>query len=197
MKNLNASLSILFISLFLSSCEVKNASPDDQSSSPSTPISQTPNVTPDPNSPPVGTVEIKNDVVNFSLTSDANKKVNLADYRDNVVVLFFFGNGCSSCKAASPSIEKSFVKNYLGKKVQVIGLDTWDGNLASVESFKNTSSLSFPLLLEASSVAKTLETTYDRLMIIDKKGVVRFKGNQLARNDLSNAVKIVDEFLAK
>ena len=111
---------------------------------------------------------------NFTLTSDVNMRVSLSDYKDNVVVLFFFGNGCSSCKAVSPEIQKTFVDNYANKKVQVIGLDTWDGNLNSVKSFKSSSNLTFPLLLEASGVAKTFETTYDRILVIDKKGEVKF-----------------------
>lgn len=135
--------------------------------------------------------------VSFTLVSDNEKSVKIEDFKDNVVVLFMFGNGCTSCKATAPSIESTFVTNYSGKKVQVIGLDTWDGNLASVRAFKSSSSLSFPLLLEASSVAKTLETTYDRIVIVDKKGVVRFKGLQLAKNDIESAKKVVDEYLAK
>ncbi len=134
---------------------------------------------------------------NFTLTSDINIKVSLSDYKDNVVVLFFFGSGCTSCKAVSPEIQKTFVDNYANKKVQVIGLDTWDGNLSAVKSFKSSSNLTFPLLLEASGVAKTFETTYDRILVVDKKGEVKFKGTQLSRNDVSNAKKAVDELLAK
>jgi peroxiredoxin len=133
----------------------------------------------------------------FTLTSDTNLKVSLSDYKDNVVVLFFFGNGCSSCRAVSPEIQKTFVDNYTNKKVQVLGLDTWDGNINSVRSFKSSANLTFPLLLQASSVAKTFETTYDRILVLDKKGEVHFKGTQLARNDLANAKKAVDEILAK
>lgn len=133
----------------------------------------------------------------FTLTSDTNLKVSLSDFKDNVVVLFFFGSGCPSCKAVSPNIQKTFVDDYANKKVQVIGLDTWDGNLNAVKSFRSNANLTFPLLLQASGVAKTFETTYDRILVVDKKGEVRFKGTQLARNDIANAKKAVDEYLAK
>jgi peroxiredoxin len=154
-----------------------------------------------PNTQPSGTVSqtpvVNDKAINFTLTSDASKDVTLEDYKNNVVVLFFFGNGCPSCKATAPSIESTFVNNYAGKKVQVIGLDTWDGNLASVRAFKTASSLTFPLLLNASVVAKTLETTYDRILVVDKNGIVRFKGTNLANGDIANAQKVVDEYLGK
>jgi peroxiredoxin len=177
--------SMMVITLTNFSCKTESVAPVVQA--PNTPqigvVSQT----------PVGTEK----AINFTLNSDGPKDVTLEDYKNNVVVLFFFGNGCSSCKATAPTVESTFVSNYVGKKVQVIGLDTWDGNLASVKAFKSASSLSFPLLLQASGVAKTLETTYDRIMVVDKKGIVRFKGTNLANGDIANAQKVVDEYLAK
>ncbi|MDZ7897046.1 MAG: TlpA disulfide reductase family protein [Arcicella sp.] len=178
-------LSMIFsLSVFSLSCKVDTAEPA------VAPPATTPST--GGQTPPKADV-----VVDFTLSSDANTKIKLADYKDKVVVLFFFGSGCSSCKATSPSVQSTFVANYAGKNVEVIGLDTWDGNLAAVQSFRKLSNLTFPLLLEASSVAKTFETTYDRLVIVDKKGVVRFKGTQLAGNDIANAKKVVDEYLAK
>lgn len=134
---------------------------------------------------------------NFSLVSDADQKINLADYKDNVVVLFFFGSGCASCKAISPTIQSTFVDAYKDKKVKVIGLDTWDGSLNAVKSFRTNASLTFPLLLNASGVAKTYGTTYDRIVIVDKSGNVQFKGTKLAKNDVADAKKVVDDYLSK
>lgn len=188
MKNHIKPLVVAFsLSLIGLSCQVETAVPNTPTNS---------GVTPPVNSgnPTSGTID---NSVNFTLSSDINTKISLADYKDKVVVLFFFGNGCSSCKATSPSIQSNFVANYEGKNVQVLGLDTWDGNLASVQSFKKLSNLTFPLLLEASGVAKSFETSYDRLVIVDKKGIVRFKGTQLAGNDITNAKKVIDEYLIK
>lgn len=176
---------MLVMTLTNFSCKTESAAPAVQT--PTTPstggVSQTPVVT--------------EKAINFTLASDGSKDVTLEDYKTNVVILFFFGNGCTSCKATAPTVESTFVSSYAGKKVQVIGLDTWDGNLASVRAFKTASSLSFPLLLNASGVAKTLETTYDRIMVVDKNGFVRFKGTNLANGDIANAKKVVDEYLAK
>lgn len=187
MKQTSFLILLLLISLGIFSCDTESINADVQA--------------PTPTPPSVGNVDqtpIGNEMaINFTLISDLEKKVSLSDYKDKVVVLFLFGNGCSSCKATAPTVESTFVSDYVGKKVQVIGLDTWDGNLASVKAFKTTTSLTFPLLLEASSVAKSLGTTYDRIMVVDKKGIVRFKGTKLANGDISNAKKVVDEYLTK
>jgi peroxiredoxin len=176
-------ISVLSLLVVLSSCEKETTTPA--------------NVTSGTSTLPVTTPAKAELAANFTLTSDTDVKVNLSDYKGKVIVLFFFGNGCPSCKATSPSIQSTFGTDYDSKKFQIIGLDTWDGNLASVQEFKKSSNLTFPLLLNASPVAKTFNTTYDRLMVIDKEGFIRFKGNQLAGNDLTNAKKSVDDYINK
>lgn len=185
MNTIQKVLTSFVLLVICNSCQVETATP--VSTTPPTPVTN----------PGSSTPATTNNALDFSLISDINLKVSLSDYKDKVVVLFFFGNGCTSCKAVSPDIQTTFVTNYSNTNVQVIGLDAWDGNLSSVQSFKSSSNLTFPLLLNASSVARTFDTSYDRLLVVDKKGVVRFKGEQLARNDINNAKKVVDEYLNK
>ena len=40
------------------------------------------------------------------------------------------------------------------------------------------------MLLNASSLATTYETTIDRLIVVDKQGYIQFRGEQAAINDL-------------
>ena len=132
----------------------------------------------------------------FSLTSLDGTTVKLSDYKDKVVVLFFFGNSCPSCKATAPTIESKLNTAFSSNSDYVIlGLDQWDGNNSAVESFKNTTKVTFPLLLKASAVAGSYNTTYDRLVVINKAGIVAFKGTQIASNDINKAVAKVEELL--
>lgn len=132
----------------------------------------------------------------FSLNSSDGRLVNLSDYSGKVVVLFFFGNSCPSCKAAAPSIESKLAAPYASNSnYQIIGLDQWDGNAASVQSFKTTTGVSFPLLLSASSTAAAYKTTYDRLVVIDKSGNIAFSGTKLASSDTDAVKAKVDELL--
>jgi hypothetical protein len=77
----------------------------------------------------------------------------------------------------------------------ILGLDTWNGNANSVDAFKTTTGVTFPLLLNASTVATDYSTTYDRLVIIDKDGTVAFKGTRGAGNDVAAVKEKVEEIL--
>jgi peroxiredoxin len=134
--------------------------------------------------PPVDT---KGDAPDFTLNSLAGSSVGLAGYKNKVVVLFFFGNTCPACKAAAPGVESTLVTPYASRSdYQVLGLDQWDGNTASVQGFKTATGVSFPLLLNASGVASDYKTTYDRLVVIDQKGNVVFKGTRGASSDVAD-----------
>ncbi len=132
----------------------------------------------------------------FSLEGLDGSTVKLSDYENKVVVLFFFGNTCPSCRAVGPDIESKLNKDFSGNADYVIlGLDQWDGNSASVQSFKDNTGISFPLLLKASSVAADYGTTYDRLVVIDKSGKVVHKGTSAATNDIGTVKSKVDDLL--
>ncbi len=133
----------------------------------------------------------------FDLKNLSGETIRLADYKNKVLVLFFFGNSCPSCKAAAPDIQKRLQDGFgANPNFALLGLDQWDGNAAAVQSFKNSTGVTFPLLLMASQVAKDYSTTYDRLVVIDKSGKIVFSGKQLAGTDL-NAVKVEVEELLK
>lgn len=132
----------------------------------------------------------------FSLTSLDNKTINLSDYKDKVVVIFFFGNECPSCKAAAPKVSSVLDVPYSSRAdYQILGLDQWNGNAAKVQSFKTITSVAFPLLLNASNVAANYKTTYDRLVVIDKSGNIAFSGTQGAASDIDAVKAKIDALL--
>ena len=179
MKSIAIVAFISVITVSFSSCS------SDDSGSTSSPI-----VTP---TPTPGTATKAPD---FSLTSSDGNQVKLSDFAGKVVVVFFFGNSCPSCKAAAPSIQSKLAAPYSSNSnYQILGLDQWDGNSASVQSFKTTTGVSFPLLLTASSVAANYKTTYDRLVVIDKSGNIVFSGKQGASSDIDAVKAKVDELL--
>ncbi len=151
-------------------------------------------VEPTPVDPPTPTTETS--TPDFSLQSTNDKTVKLSDFKDKVLVMFFFGNACPSCKAVGPSIQSKINTPFASRTdFAIIGIDQWDGNKASVESFKNVTGISFPLLLKGSPVAKAYSTTYDRLLVIDKTGKIVFKGKSSAANDINAVIqKINDSF---
>jgi peroxiredoxin len=134
----------------------------------------------------------------FTLKSLEGADVSLSSYKNKVVTLFFFGNNCSSCKAVAPSVQSTLVTPFASNtSYAVLGLDQWNGNAASVQAFKTATSVTFPLLLNASGVAAEYKTTYDRIVIIDKAGSIAFSGNQLVSQDIAAAKAKVTELLSK
>jgi peroxiredoxin len=132
----------------------------------------------------------------FSLTSLDSKTVKLSDYKNKVVTLFFFGNECPSCKAVGQKVCMELNGAYASRSdYQMLGIDQWDGNAAKVQSFKTVTNVSFPLLLNGSSVAASYKTTYDRIVVIDKTGKIMFSGTQGAASDIAAAKAKIDQLL--
>ncbi|MBK7028219.1 MAG: hypothetical protein IPH45_03000 [Bacteroidales bacterium] len=98
--------------------------------------------------------------------------------------------------AAAPDIESELYKPFISNNNFVLlGLDVWDGSKSNVQTFKTRTKVTFPLILEASGIAKTYNTTYDRLLVIDKTGTVVFKGNQNAAGDVAAARVAIENAL--
>ncbi len=132
----------------------------------------------------------------FELKSLTGSTVKLSDFKNKVVVLFFFGNACPSCKAAAPGVQ-TMIQNTFGSNASfmLVGIDQWDGNMASVESFMKSTGVTFPLLMMGSATAKSYSTTYDRLVVIDKTGNIMFRGMQGAASDLAAAKSKIEMLL--
>lgn len=134
----------------------------------------------------------------FTLVDIMGNSIRLSDYKNKVVVLFFLGYACPSCKAVAPSVQSQLLNPYSSRNDYVVlGLDQWNGNLAGLTGFKTDTQVTFPLLLNASATASAFKTTYDRLVVVDKMGKIRFTGSRLVSSDISSAKTIVDTYLAQ
>lgn len=166
--------SLMFIMFFsLSSCEKSNDDPADNGSN------------------PIDTTNMSMKYMDLSGNS-----VSLSDYKGKVLVLFFFGYSCPYCIAAAPDIESELYKPFISNSNFVLlGLDVWDGSKSNVQTFKTRTNVTFPLILEASGIAKSFNTTYDRILVVDKAGTVVFKGNQNAAGDIAAARVAIENAL--
>jgi peroxiredoxin len=131
----------------------------------------------------------------FTLKSLAGVDVKLSDYNSQIVVLYFFGSSCVDCITSAPSVESKLFEAYKSQSVQVLGLDTWNGNQATVQAFQSTTGVTFPLLLNASAIGTAYSTSYDKLVVIDKSGNIAFRGYSGALSDLDNAIQTVKSLL--
>jgi len=124
----------------------------------------------------------------------------LSDHSGKVVAVFFFGNTCPSCRAVGSIIESSINQAFNSDSAHFItvGIDTWDtsSNESSVSGFKSSTGITFPLAIKGGAVAAGYKTTYDRLMVIDKDGILVHKGIVVASNDVNNTIAAIEESLA-
>ena len=108
----------------------------------------------------------------------------LADYRGNIVVLFFTGEWCAPCRAAYP-LQRRMMKRYRDEKVVLLGVNS-DSKLETVQEAKEREALHYRTWWDESTrgpIAKSWvvwawPTTY----ILDGEGVVRYvnpRGEQL------------------
>ena len=136
---------------------------------------------------------------NFQVGLLGGETFNLADHEGKVVMVFFFGNTCPSCRAIGSIIESAIYQEYLDDSgsLVAVGIDTWNSssNESSVAGFKSTTGITFPLAIKGGDVAVNYKTTYDRLMVIDRAGILVHKGLVVASNDIDNTIAAIEASL--
>jgi peroxiredoxin len=134
----------------------------------------------------------------FSYTGLDGSTIALENYSGKVLFIFTFGNTCPTCEQAGRQIETEVTDVFSGNEdFAAIGLDQWNSSSSesTVQAFKNLTGISFPLAIQAGDFSTLYQTTYDRLIIIDKEGIIRFKGTNLAGTDLNSAIQKLNELL--
>jgi|GEM_PF-454608 len=129
----------------------------------------------------------------FSLQTLDGGEFNLSSKQGNVVFIFLFGYACPHCLANGNNTEELYQKYKDQEGFIAVGVDTWDGNSAGVENFMSSTGVSYTLCLEASSLEDLYNTTYDRIIVVDKDGIIRFKSTS---NSISAVVDQADDAVA-
>lgn len=135
----------------------------------------------------------------FTLDLLSSGSFRLSDQKGKVVFIFFFGSTCTHCLANGHNTQSGMYEVYQSDPEFVaVGIDVWDGTAAAVTSFQSRTGVGYPLCLDGSSTLSPFATTYDRIMVIDKDGIIRFKDNsQATASAVSAASEVVSEYLAK
>lgn len=134
----------------------------------------------------------------FSYKDFKGKEFVLSEQVNKLVFIFTFGNGCPSCLGFGNETEKKVNDVYGDREDFVaVGADFWNSSSSntSVSTFAEQTGIEYPLLVKAGDMAELYKTTYDRLLVIDKEGILRYKGNTVASKDLDNAIAVIEEYL--
>ncbi len=133
----------------------------------------------------------------FTLSTLGGGEFSLSGQKGKVVFIFFFGYACPHCLINGSNTENDVYAEYMDLPGFVaIGIDTWDGNESGVQSFKNSTGISYPLALQGSGVVSAYQTTYDRIVIVDPEGIIRYTATANATSDIvAEATGIIDIYI--
>jgi peroxiredoxin len=134
----------------------------------------------------------------FSLEKLDGGTFTLSEHIGNVVFVFIFGSECTLCIFdTSPKVKSDILSAYASNNSFVaIGIDSWNKSNSVVQSFKSKTGLDIPLLLQGQSVASSYSSAHDRFLVIDKKGVLVYKGSVAGVNDIGNVKAAIENALA-
>ncbi len=134
---------------------------------------------------------------NFTVATASDGNFTLSDHLGKVVMVFFFGNGCPFCEESGPYVQGIYDLHMSNPDFIAIGLDTWDNSsdAVSVAEFASFTGITFPLGIDANSVKTAYSYNYDRLMVIDKEGIIRTKNNTQAINDIDATKAAIEMYL--
>jgi peroxiredoxin len=130
-------------------------------------------------------IETGTQAPDFSLYDSEKKKINLADYRGQNVLLLFFPLAFTSVCTAELCSVRDNISQFNNANAQVFGISV--DSLYTLAIFKKEQQLNFPLL---SDFNKEVSTAYDALytqfgfdmkgvskraaFVLDKEGIVRY-----------------------
>ena len=136
----------------------------------------------------------------FTLTSLSNEQITLSDLKGKVVYIFFFGANCPHCRDNGPVTETDIYQNFKDNDNFVaLGLDTWNTSASDVNTFKNITGITYPLLLNARQALVDYygnSSAYDRSVVIDINGNIAYKGTSFVNNDYEDVNESIEDELA-
>ena len=140
--------------------------------------------------------EIGESAPDFMLSDLDGTSFTLSDQAGKVVMIYAFGYNCPYCLGNGPLVEQQLVQAYSANQNFVaVGVDIWNGSPSAVTSFKNSTGLTMPLLLNGSGFGNDYNTVQDRLFVVDTDGTLAYRSNKAASNDIESVAAVLDEKL--
>lgn len=132
---------------------------------------------------------------------DQDQTFTLSDQLGKVVYIFFYGANCPHCQTNGPVTEQEIHQVFIDNEQFVaVGLDTWNASLSANRAFQSTTRISYPLLLNAQQSLVQYygsSTFYDRSVVVDHEGILRYKGTGFVNSDYEEVVATIQNILSE
>ena len=112
----------------------------------------------------------------FNLDKLSGGKGTLSEHSGKVIYINWFGYSCPVCLGEGKSTQEDIVDNYSEDQFKAFGIDVWNGSSSQVQSFKNSTTIKYDLLLKGGSTASAYGVQYQNSIVIDKQGTIQFYG---------------------
>lgn len=137
----------------------------------------------------------------FTYTSLSGEQYSLSDFQGKVVYLFFYGAGCPHCRSNGPVTESQINSRFENSSNFIaLGLDTWNSSVSENASFKNSTGITYPLLLNAQLSLIDYygnSSAYDRSVVIDANGRIAYQGSGFVNKDVNQVVETIETELGR
>ncbi len=137
---------------------------------------------------------------NFTYNVLGGGSLSLSNYAGKVVFIYFFGSQCPHCIQNGPGTESDIYQKFKSNPdFAAMGLDTWNLSASVVNSYKQTTGVTYPLLLNArqSVIDYYGNYIYDRAVVVDKNGKLVYRGNaNVTGDELDKTVSAIQNALS-
>jgi peroxiredoxin len=110
----------------------------------------------------------------FELADLDGGRHNQTEAMGQVLLLYFLGHNASVCEEPARSLDQDLYQRYEAKGLLVFGIDCWDGSREQLNRLRQSTGVSYPLLMSGSSTAAAYNVPYNSFVLIDGRGVVRY-----------------------
>jgi peroxiredoxin len=120
----------------------------------------------------------------FALKDIGGKQMALSSTKNSVVCLVFWATWCPYCVREIPRFKELHAK-YAAKGLKILSINIAANDpLARVEAFQQRTQLPYPILYDSAQEVSRLYyvTGVPVSVIIDRKGVIQYRGYQLPDN---------------
>jgi peroxiredoxin len=135
-----------------------------------------------PQAAPIREAKVGGLAPEFELAKLDGAKISSKDLAGKPAVLVFWTAWCPSCKEEAPHINK-LAAQYQSKGVRVVGINIGEGAARISEGIKDFG-IEYDVVRDADThIAKTyLVVGTPTVVFLDKKGVIRYHGNELPKD---------------
>jgi len=118
-------------------------------------------------------IEIENlKIINFKGIKD--EKINLKDFKGELVLIDFFTKSCYPCIMALPGLQALHEK-YKSKGLNIIGINIYDKKEDGIIAFITKKGVTYPILLGGKDVGLNYNVSgIPSIYLIDKNGKIIF-----------------------